>query len=58
VTKKADLLEQIEEYKSKLDDLKMKLKKEPKYITWAELPEGTNFSVCLKVANALRIRSK
>jgi hypothetical protein len=43
VTKKADLLEQIEQYRSELDDLKMKLKKEPKHITWAELPEEDKF---------------
>lgn len=43
VTKKADLLEQIEQYKSELDDLKTKLKKEPKHITWAELSEEDKF---------------
>jgi len=43
VTKKAELLEQIEQYRSELDDLKMKLKKEPKHISWAELPEEDKF---------------
>ncbi len=43
VTKKAGLLEQIEQYESELDELKMKLKKEPKHITWSELPEEDKF---------------
>jgi len=43
VTKKAQLLEQIEQYESELDKLKTKLKEEPKHITWAELEENDKF---------------
>lgn len=43
VTKKAELLEQIEQYESELDNLKTKLKEEPKHITWAELEENDKF---------------
>jgi transposase len=43
VTKKADLLEQIQQYESELDSLKIKLKKEPKHITWEELDEKDKF---------------
>ena len=43
VTKKAQLLEQIEQYESELDNLKTKLKEEPKHITWAELEENDKF---------------
>jgi len=43
MTKKAELLEQIEQYESKLDRLKMKLKEELKHITWEELDEKDKF---------------
>lgn len=43
MTKKAELLEQIEQYESELDGLKMKLKIEPKHITWIELDEKDKF---------------
>jgi hypothetical protein len=43
VAKKAELLEEIELYESELDELKMKLKKEPKHITWSELAEEDKF---------------
>ncbi len=43
MTKKAELLEQIEQYESELDRLKMKLKEEPKHITWEELDEKDKF---------------
>jgi len=43
MTKKAELLEQIEQYESELDRLKIKLKKEPKHITWEELDEKDKF---------------
>jgi Transposase protein len=43
VTKKAELLEQIEQFESELDELKMKLKKEPKHIAWSELAEEDKF---------------
>lgn len=43
MTKKSDLLEQIGLYESELEDLKMRLKKEPKHITWSELPEEDKF---------------
>ena len=41
--KKAELLEQIEQYESELGGLKMKLKEEPKHITWEELDEKDKF---------------
>ncbi|MCP4114373.1 MAG: hypothetical protein GY737_03015 [Desulfobacteraceae bacterium] len=43
VTKKAELLEQIEQYESELEGLKVKLKQEPKHITWEELEEEDKF---------------
>jgi len=43
MTKKAKLLEQIEQYESELDRLKIKLKEEPKHITWEELDEKDKF---------------
>ncbi len=43
MTKKAKLLEQIEQYESDLGTLKMKLKEEPKHITWEELDEKDKF---------------
>lgn len=43
MTKKAQLLEQIEQYESELDRLKMKLKEEPKHIAWEELNEKDKF---------------
>jgi len=43
IKKKAALLEQIEQYESELDNLKIKLKEEPKHITWAELEENDKF---------------
>jgi hypothetical protein len=43
MTKKAELLEQIEQYESELDRLKIKLKGESKHITWEELDEKDQF---------------
>jgi hypothetical protein len=43
VTKKAQLLEQIEQYESELVRLKIKLKEAPKHITWEELDEKDKF---------------
>jgi len=43
VSKKAGLLEQIEQYESELIGLKIKIKKEPKHITWIELDEKNKF---------------
>lgn len=43
MTKKAQLLEQIEQYESELDRLKIKLKEESKHITWEELDEKDKF---------------
>jgi hypothetical protein len=43
MTKKAELLEQIEQYESELARLKIKLKEEPKHITWEELDEKDKF---------------
>ncbi len=43
MAKKAQLLEEIEQYESELDELKMKLKKEPEHITWSELAEEDKF---------------
>jgi len=41
--KKADLLEQIEQYEYELNEVKMALKQEPKHITWEELSENDKF---------------
>ena len=43
VMKKAELLEQIEQYESELNRLKMDIKEEPKHITWIELDEKNKF---------------
>jgi transposase len=43
VKKKADLLEQIEQYEHQLGDLKMKLKETLKHITWENLEEKDKF---------------
>ncbi len=43
MTKKAELLEQIEQYESELNRLKMDIKEEPKHITWIELDEKNKF---------------
>jgi len=43
MTKKAQLLEQIEQYEAELARLKIKLKEEPKHITWQELDEKDKF---------------
>jgi transposase len=41
--KKAELLEQVEQYEFRLGSLKKKLKEEPKHITWKELDEKDKF---------------
>jgi len=41
--KKAEILEQIEQYEHQLDDLKIKLKKTLKHIIWEELEEKDKF---------------
>ena len=41
--KKAELLEQIEQYEAELGGLKIKLKEAPKHITWEELDEKDKF---------------
>jgi transposase len=41
--KNAELLEQIEQYESELDRLKIKLKEVPKHITWEALEEKDKF---------------
>jgi transposase len=43
MTKKAQLLEQIEQYETELARQKIKLKEEPKHITWQELDEKDKF---------------
>ena len=43
IKKKADLLEQIEQYERERDSLKMKLKETPKHIAWEELDEKDKF---------------
>jgi hypothetical protein len=43
ITKKSGLLEQIEQYESELNRLKIKIKEEPKHITWIELDEKNKF---------------
>jgi hypothetical protein len=43
MTKKAQLLEQIEQYETELVRLKIKLKEAPKHITWEELDEKDKF---------------
>ena len=43
VTKKAELLEQIEQYESELGRLKIKLKGESRHITWEGLDENDKF---------------
>lgn len=43
ITKKAGLLEQIEQYEFELSRLKRDIKEEPKHITWIELDEKNKF---------------
>jgi predicted nuclease with TOPRIM domain len=43
VQKKAALLEEIQHYEHELDEEKVKLKKTPKHITWAQLEEKDRF---------------
>jgi len=43
ITKKAQLLEQIEEYEQRLDGVKTKIKSSPKHIAWEELNEKDKF---------------
>lgn len=43
IKKKAELFEQIDQYESELDNLKIKLKEEPKHITWKDLDEKDQF---------------
>ena len=43
IKKKAELFEQIDQYESGLGNLKIKLKEEPKHITWKDLDEKDQF---------------
>ncbi len=43
LTKKATLLEEIEQYEQQLDGIKQEIKKTPKHITWAELDDDDKF---------------
>jgi hypothetical protein len=43
LTKKADLLEEIENYEHQLDKLKAELKDTAKHITWGQLDEKDKF---------------
>ncbi len=52
VAKKADLLEQIEQYELNLDKLKINLKNVQKHITWDKLDEKDKFFQLLPGVNA------
>jgi hypothetical protein len=43
LTKKADLLEEVENYEHQLENLKVKLKDTPRHITWRQLDEKDRF---------------